>query len=82
MADRQPKPKRSRTANRPDHSHEGNASQLLITSRDDEFTAASWWMVDIENDDVTQGATPLVKRCMRVYNWNLEITRKVLKGYR
>jgi small ubiquitin-related modifier len=83
MADSQPhQPKRSRTANGPNHRHEGDVPQILIASRDDEFTAASWWMVDIENEDVTQGATPLVKRCMRVYNWNATRARKVLKAYR
>jgi small ubiquitin-related modifier len=39
-------------------------------------------MVDVENNDVHQGATPLVKRCMRVYNWDLQMARKVLKAYR
>ena len=29
-----------------------------------------------------QGATPLVKRCMRMYGWDLPTTRKILKGYR
>ena len=44
-------------------------------------------MVDIENSDeedssTNQGATALVKRCMRVYGWSLEKSRKVLKAYR
>eukprot|EP00529_Nitzschia_sp_RCC80_P031858 CAMPEP_0113480380 /NCGR_PEP_ID=MMETSP0014_2-20120614/21845_1 /TAXON_ID=2857 /ORGANISM="Nitzschia sp." /LENGTH=354 /DNA_ID=CAMNT_0000373807 /DNA_START=14 /DNA_END=1078 /DNA_ORIENTATION=- /assembly_acc=CAM_ASM_000159 len=29
-----------------------------------------------------QGATSLVKRCMRMYGWDLPTTRKILKGYR
>jgi len=43
-------------------------------------------MVDMHTEDeensTTQGATALVKRCMRVYNWSLEKTRKVLTAYR
>ena len=43
-------------------------------------------MVDMHNDDeensTTQGATSLVKRCMRVHNWSIEKTRKVLTAYR
>ena len=43
-------------------------------------------MVDIENSDegdssTNKGATVLVKRCMQVYGWSLEKSRKVLKAY-
>ena len=58
-------------------------SDILLSSREHEFTASSWWLVDIESKDVvTQGATPLVKRCMRIYDWDLAKTRRVLDAYR
>ena len=75
---RQPHPKRSRTG-----IGLSDAPDILISPREHEFTASSWWLVDIESDDVvTQGATPLVKRCMRVYDWDLAKTCRVLSAYR
>ena len=64
-----------------------NSNDILIPSRADDFSNRTWWMVDMHKDDdeessTTQGATALVKRCMRVYNWSLEKTRKVLTAYR
>ena len=60
-----------------------NSNDILITSRANDFSNKTWWMVDLHKDDdeensTTQGATVLVKRCMRVYNWSLGKTRKVL----
>mmetsp|Transcript_12168 Transcript_12168/g.21081 ORF Transcript_12168/g.21081 Transcript_12168/m.21081 type:complete len:432 (+) Transcript_12168:64-1359(+) len=63
---------------------------ILISKREVEYSERTWWMVDIEHSDasgedgnaINQGATPLVKRCMRVYNWTLPKTRKVLTAYR
>ena len=54
-----------------------NSNDILITSRANDFSNRTWWMVDMHNDDngensTTQGATALVKRCMRVYNWSIE----------
>ena len=74
----QSRPKRSHTAIGP-----SDAPDISLSSREHEFSASSWWLVDIESDDViTQGATPLVKRCMRVYDWDLAKTRRVLSAYR
>jgi hypothetical protein len=74
----QPQPKRSRTTIGP-----SDAPDISLSPRDDEFSSTSWWLVDVESNDViTQGATPLVKRCIRVYGWDLVKTRKVLKAYR
>ena len=68
--------------------------EIPIVSRQNVFTESLWWMVDLEYDPVAgtsssvssssnrQGATPLVKRCMRMYGWDLPTTRKILKGYR
>eukprot|EP00581_Thalassiosira_minuscula_P016113 CAMPEP_0183727038 /NCGR_PEP_ID=MMETSP0737-20130205/24661_1 /TAXON_ID=385413 /ORGANISM="Thalassiosira miniscula, Strain CCMP1093" /LENGTH=113 /DNA_ID=CAMNT_0025958555 /DNA_START=195 /DNA_END=536 /DNA_ORIENTATION=- len=47
---------------------------VLVSKREVEYSERTWWMVDIEHsiDDgkegnaINQGATPLVKRCMRV----------------
>lgn len=74
--------KRSRSHATGTNRNNDSAAEILITSRDDEFSASTWWMVDIDSDDIAQGATPLVKRCMRVYNWDEEKSRKVLKAYR
>ena len=62
-------------------------NNILISARENEFNERTWWMVDImygdeEGNSTTQGATSLVKRCMRVYNWSIEKTRKVLTAYR
>lgn len=59
-----------------------DAPKILITSREHDFSASSWWLVDVEGDGVTQGASPLVKRCMRINGWDLKMARKVLKAYR
>ena len=65
-----------------------STNNILISPRENELSERMWWMVDIMFDDdegssaTTQGATALVKRCMRVYNWNLEKTRKILIAYR
>ena len=69
----------------------GGGGMVLIpglgttTPRQNDFNERTWWMVDLEEFHETynpQGATALVARCMRVYNWNEHKTRKVLKGYR
>jgi small ubiquitin-related modifier len=76
--------KRSRptaAASAPERENEAT-NEILITSRVDDFSEAAWWMVDVDGPAVTQGATPLVKRCMREYGWDLAKTRKVLMAYR
>ncbi|KAL7448441.1 hypothetical protein ACHAWC_000627, partial [Mediolabrus comicus] len=62
-------------------------AQILMTQRENDFNDKTWWMVDINpigGDDTSsrQGATPLVKRCMRTYGWDEVKTRKVLNAYR
>ena len=75
----QPQPKRSRTTIGPSDS----CPDISLSPREHEFSSTSWWLVDVESNDViTQGATPLVKRCMRVYNWDLAKARRVLNAYR
>eukprot|EP00956_Cyclotella_meneghiniana_P026739 scaffold58585_cov65-Cyclotella_meneghiniana.AAC.3 len=65
------------------HSQSSDSPDILLSPREHEFSSTSWWLVDVESNDViTQGATPLVKRCMRVYNWDLAKTRRVLNAYR
>ena len=54
----------------------------VISERVHEFVSEStWWMVDLDAQ-VKQGATPLVKRCMRVYGWDAQKSRMVLAAYR
>ncbi len=60
---------------------------ILMTQRENDFNDKTWWMVDInpiggEDMSSRQGATPLVKRCMRTYGWDEVKTRKVLNAYR
>jgi small ubiquitin-related modifier len=47
------------------------------------FTKDLWWMVDLTMKPVpTQGATPLVLRCMGEYDWSADQARSVLAGYK
>ena len=57
---------------------------ILIPPRDDDFNAKTWWMVDLAPVEETslQGASALVKRCMRTYSWGEAKARKVLAAYR
>jgi hypothetical protein len=62
-------------------------TQILMTERENDFNDKTWWMVDINpigGDDTSsrQGATALVKRCMRTYGWDEVKTRKVLNAHR
>ncbi len=57
---------------------------ISIQARDNEFSAKTWWMVDLSPVEETslQGASALVKRCMRTYNWDETKARKILAAYR
>ena len=57
---------------------------ILVTPRDNYFNAKTWWMVDLSpiEDTSLQGASALVKRCMRTHSWNETKARKVLAAYR
>ncbi|KAL9188949.1 hypothetical protein ACHAXT_011439 [Thalassiosira profunda] len=60
-----------------------DAGEPPIGARDDDFSVRSWWMVDVDGDGgSSQGATALVKRCMRAYGWDLPKTRQILAAYR
>lgn len=64
----------------------GSSSGILMTQRENDFNEKTWWMVDInpiggEETSSRQGATPLVKRCMRTHGWDEVKTRKVLNAY-
>lgn len=51
--------------------------------REDEFSARHWWLVDLgAQPPLTQGASPLVRRCMSTYGWDESYARRVLTGYR
>jgi hypothetical protein len=53
-----------------------------ITARVNRFDENTWWMVDLDREPrPTQGATPLVRRCMNAYGWSEEYARKVSKAY-
>jgi small ubiquitin-related modifier len=60
---------------------------ILMTPRENNFNEKTWWMVDINpvgGDDTSssQGASTLVKRCMRTYGWDEMKTKKILNAYR
>jgi hypothetical protein len=38
---------------------------VFFSNRTADFNENTWWMVDIDNYHGNQGATVLVKRCMR-----------------
>jgi len=45
------------------------------------FNATSWWLVDLHAKP-SEGATPLVARCMRHYGWSEVYARRVLQAYK
>ena len=57
---------------------------MLVPPRNNDFNAKTWWMVDLDPVEETslQGASALVKRCMRTYGWDETKARKVLAAYR
>jgi len=57
---------------------------ILVPPRDDDFNEKTWWMVDLApvEEASLQGASALVKRCMRTYSWDEAKARKVLASYR
>jgi len=57
---------------------------ILIQPRENDFSAKTWWMVDLSPLEETslQGASALVKRCMRTYGWDETKARKILAAYR
>jgi small ubiquitin-related modifier len=58
-------------------------TQVSVFSRPSDFNATTWYMIDLEHRPrITQGATPLVARCMRVHHWPESKARKILKAYR
>jgi hypothetical protein len=58
-------------------------TNVSVFSRPSDFNESTWGMVDLHHrPHISQGATPLVARCIRVYGWSESRTRKVLKAYR
>jgi hypothetical protein len=58
-------------------------TQVSVFSRPSDFNETTWDIIDLEHrPHLTQGATPLVARCMRVYNWPESQARKIVKAYR
>mmetsp|Transcript_6611 Transcript_6611/g.8566 ORF Transcript_6611/g.8566 Transcript_6611/m.8566 type:complete len:273 (-) Transcript_6611:399-1217(-) len=61
---------------------------LTIRHRDNWFGVKQWWMVDVRGDNtddeelMSQGASPLVARCMRKYGWDENFSRRVLLAYK
>ena len=58
------------------------AVNVLVNDRINDFSAESWWMVDLESYKGRQGATHLVRRCMVEYVWDGPKAKQVLKAYR
>ena len=56
---------------------------LMPRPVDKSFTPEMWWIVDRQyRPKLSQGATPIVVRCMRIYGWSEKYARRVLLGYR
>ena len=57
---------------------------MLVPPREGDFNETTWWMVDLNSivEGSSQGASALVKRCMRTYGWDETKARKVLAAYR
>mmetsp|Transcript_33010 Transcript_33010/g.69478 ORF Transcript_33010/g.69478 Transcript_33010/m.69478 type:complete len:413 (-) Transcript_33010:151-1389(-) len=83
------------TASDTTHEHESHqpssersteTTDTIMSSRQNDFSERSWWMVDVDSYDEegssNQGATALVKRCMRAHDWDLAKTRKILSAYK
>jgi small ubiquitin-related modifier len=72
------------------HSDEASSSeeekiftQVSVFSRPSDFNETTWYMIDLEHRPrISQGATPLVARCVRVHHWPESKARKILKAYR
>mmetsp|Transcript_3269 Transcript_3269/g.5457 ORF Transcript_3269/g.5457 Transcript_3269/m.5457 type:complete len:135 (+) Transcript_3269:80-484(+) len=45
---------------------------ILVPSRENDFNMKTWWMVDLVpvEESSLQGASALVKRCMRIHGWD------------
>lgn len=57
-------------------------TQILMTQRENDFNEKTWWMIPFGREGTSrQGATALMKRCMRTHGWNEMKTRKVLNAY-
>jgi hypothetical protein len=56
---------------------------FAVKKRKNDFNARTWWMVDVGcPTETNQGATPLVRRCMLNYGWELDKAKTILKAYR
>lgn len=57
---------------------------ISIKNRSNAFNEKLWWMVDTKSEDVPtrQGATPIVRRCMRKFGWSETFCRRVLLNYK
>ncbi|KAK1746852.1 hypothetical protein QTG54_002196 [Skeletonema marinoi] len=49
---------------------------IVMTPRENDFNEKTWWMSSL------QGASALVKRCIRMHGWDEAKARKVLASYR
>ena len=74
------------SAKRSHHETSGSSdeSKIVMTPRENDFNVKTWWMVDLTpiGESSSQGASALVKRCMRTYSWDEAKARKVLDAYR
>jgi hypothetical protein len=68
----------------PDAREDGSCCWVKVPKRTSMFGSPdAWWMVDLHAESVPgQGATPLVRRCMRAYGWAEPEARRVLRAYR
>ncbi len=64
---------------------EDDTQILMMTQRENDFNEKTWWMVDLNPIGETsslQGASALVKRCMRLNGWDELEAKKILVAYR
>ena len=78
------KAKRSRYVSDDEAAVESDHPLILVSPRESDFNETTWWMVDLNSivEGSSQGASALVKRCMRTYGWDETKARKVLAAYR
>jgi hypothetical protein len=74
----------AKEASRGDDDNDEGICWIKAPSREHLFTTPlTWWMVDLQAQPAPdQGATPLVRRCVRALGWSEAKARSVLSAYR
>ena len=58
---------------------EDDTQFFMMTQRENDFNEKTWWMVDLNpiGETSSQGASPLMKRCMRTHGWDELKAKKI-----